>query len=207
MEPQRWGAPPKGWASDDSMMPTPPPENFMIKVGWSLNDIDYPQCLDYFVLEYYDTMYNESGFTRSFGRPFQKPKFELEVQSTVVPCEPDYEFIVRAFGLNGQHSRSHWTPPSCIVTTPPPTTTTEAPPTPEVTTESWQDKMAEVEAENARLQAKIDGLKQEYEKIGLQVYLSFKEDFFNGLQDFLARRNADDDGFVASGNDTQPLFG
>ena len=35
----------------------------------------------------------------------------------------------------------------------------------EVTTESLADKLEVVEAENERLQAKIDGLKQEYEKI------------------------------------------
>ena len=42
--------------------------------------------------------------------------------------------------------------------------------------------------ENDRLQAKIDGLKQEYEKIGLQVFHAFKESFFTNLEEFLARR-------------------
>ena len=50
--------------------------------------------------------------------------------------------------------------------------------------------MDEIQRENERLQAKIDGLKQEYEKIGLQVFHSFKESFFQGLEDFLTRRKS-----------------
>ena len=45
-----------------------------------------------------------------------------------------------------------------------------------------------MQEENERLQAKIDGLKQEYEKIGLQVFHAFKESFFTNLEDFLAKR-------------------
>jgi hypothetical protein len=54
-------------------------------VSWRLSDIDYPICLDYFELDYYDTLYNESGWSRSFHRPFLKPKFELEVSNHQVP--------------------------------------------------------------------------------------------------------------------------
>ena len=53
---------------------TAEPETYTIKVGWRLSDIDYPVCLDYFVLDYYDTSYNESSFQRSFMRPFRKPR-------------------------------------------------------------------------------------------------------------------------------------
>lgn len=71
--------------------------------------------------------------------------------------------------------------------------------------------MEEIQAENERLQAKIDGLKQEYEKIGLQVFHAFKESFFQGLEDFLARRKSEDSGFsapaVTNGNETEALFG
>ena len=77
---------------------------------------------DFFELDYYDTSYNESGLLRQFRRPFHR-KFEMEVRSTQVPCEPEFQFIARAYGLNGKFSESHWTPPSCIVTTPAPTTT------------------------------------------------------------------------------------
>ena len=198
------------------MMPPPTlePETYTIKVMWRLSDIDYPVCLDYFVLDYYDTTYNESSFTRTFMRPFRKPRFELEVLNTVVPCDAEYEFNIYAFGLNKQSSKSLWTPPACIITTPAPTTTT----TPgtagssvsEVTTESMSDKMEVLQAENEQLQAKIDGLKQEYEKIGLQVFLAFQDHFFAGLEDFVARRRAGsgpgggpDD---PKGNSTDPMF-
>ena len=78
----------------------------------------------------------------------------------------------------------------------------------ESTTESIADKLAEVEAENERLQAKIDGLKQEYEKIGLQVFLAFKQHFFDGIQDFISRRNAAEggDANTLSVNQTDPMF-
>ena len=49
-------------------------------------------------------------------------------------------------------------------------------------------QLGAMKEENDRLQAKIDGLKQEYEKIGLQVFHAFKESFFTNLEEFLARR-------------------
>ena len=195
-------------------------------------DIDYPVCLDYFVLDYYDTSYNESVFQRTFTRPFMKPRFELEVDNQAVPCYPEFEFNIFAFGFNKQSSKSFWTPPSCIgkslifnippfrskervsftVTTPAPTTTTTentaATSGTEVTTESMVEKMEVLQAENEKLQAKIDGLKQEYEKIGLQVFLAFQDHFFSGLEDFVARRRAGSDAGVGpgGGNQTDPMF-
>ena len=182
--------------------PTEEPEHFTIKVSWQLSDIDYPICLSHFVLDYFDTLYNETSFSRAFPRPFRSPAFELEVANTLVPCELDYEFYVRAFGFNGRSTRSYWTPPSCVVTTPAPTTTTEiveVSTVPESTTPDLSEQMEEIQAENDRLQAKIDGLKQEYEKIGLQVFHAFKESFFSGLQDFLAKRGSDSDGIFGGG--------
>lgn len=121
------GQPPSNGVGNGYPMPPPvptqEPEVFTIKVGWRLKDIDYPICLDYFELDYYDTSYNTSGFQMKFERPFRKPKFEFEITSDRVPCEPDMEFLVRAFGFNKKFSTSYWTPPSCIVTTTPPTTT------------------------------------------------------------------------------------
>ena len=73
---------------------------------------------------------------------------------------------------------------------------------PEETTTDLSEQMAEIEAENERLQSKIDGLKQEYEKIGLQVFHAFKESFFQGLEDFLAKRKSSESGegiFAAAG--------
>ena len=124
------------------------------------------------------------------------------------------EYILRVFGLNKKFSEAAWTPPSCVVTTPAPTTT-EAPlasqePDEAVdvvvsTTENIAEQMAEIQAENDRLQAKIDGLKQEYQKIGLQVFAAFKEEFFTSLEDFILRRNAgggEGGGLTLGGNKT-----
>ena len=36
-----------------------------IRISWRLNQIDYPTCLDYFVVDYYDITYNESTYSRS----------------------------------------------------------------------------------------------------------------------------------------------
>lgn len=217
--------PPAGGATPAA--PVPPADlDYTIKVGWRLKDVDYPICLDYFELDYYDTTYNSSAYLKRFERPFQRPRFELEVSSLTVPCEPDYDFIARAYGFNKQFSRSHWTPPSCVRSTPPPTTTlaasedvatvTDSSGEVVTTTESLQEKLDAVQAENDKLQAKIDGLKQEYEKIGLQVFAAFKESFFQGLEDFLARRRTvlpgghaegGGPGGVSAANATDPLFG
>jgi len=93
------------------------------------------------------SLYNETGFARSFLRPFRSEDFALEVDSNVVPCEVDYEFILRAVGLNGRASREFWTPPECVVTTPEPTTTTTTvePTTPESTTEDMSFRMLELQ--------------------------------------------------------------
>ena len=175
---------------------TPEPEEYPITVRWRLEDIDYPMCLSYFMLDYYDTLYNESAFSRTFARPFHHNVFELDIPNRVIPCSADHEFIIRAYGLtqNAGATQTYWTPGSCIVTTTPATTTTTTVTTeytPEETTTDVSIKMEEIQAENDRLQAKIDGLKQEYEKIGLQVFYSFKESFFQSLEDFLARRKAE----------------
>lgn len=192
-----------GMASDDSGLEQPAttePDTYMIRVSWKLSDVDYPNCLAFFVLDYYDTLYNETGFSRRVERPFRSAKFELEVANHVVPCEQDYEFIIRAFGLNGKSTRADWTPSSCVVTTPAPTTTTMAPEVPETTTEDFSLQLDAIQAENERLQNKIDGLKQEYEKIGMQVFNAFKESFFGELENFLSMRKAD----TGSGGD---IFG
>ena len=196
------------------------PEEFTIKVGWRLRDIDYPICLDYFELDYYDTSFNSSKFLKPFKRPFQRQKFEFEIKSTAVPCEPDLEFMLRVFGLNKKFSLAYWTPPSCVVTTPAPTTTEALPEdvsqVPDevvevvgTTTESLAEQMEIIQAENERLQSKIDGLKQEYEKIGLQVFAAFKGSFFESLENFLLSRKSegvDGDGLGLGGNNTDPLF-
>ena len=40
----------------------------MLRVSWRIQQIDYPTCLDYFVLDYYDITYNESTFSKTINR-------------------------------------------------------------------------------------------------------------------------------------------
>ena len=72
------------------------PETYTIKVGWRLSDIDYPVCLDYFVLDYYDTSYNESSFQRTFMRPFRKPRLVFFIFIFAIPY-----YDMKEFFLNG----------------------------------------------------------------------------------------------------------
>ena len=47
-----------------------------------------------------------SSFSRTLSRPFRKPTFELEVSSATVPCEIDFEFVLRAVGINGRATQT-----------------------------------------------------------------------------------------------------
>ena len=75
---------------DPAVRPTSAPEELTIRVSWKLSDIDYPICLEYFTLEYYDTLYNETGFSRAFPRPFRQPRSSIH---------RNYCFIVRYHSL------------------------------------------------------------------------------------------------------------
>jgi len=52
-------------------------------------------------------------------------------------------------------------------------------------------------------------LKQEYEKIGLQVFHAFKESFFSEMESFLIRRKSGDEDYFApaADNETANIFG
>ena len=69
-----------GWQSDQEAEEDEeaPPEAFMLRVSWRLQQIDYPTCLDYFVLDYYDITYNESTFSRTIERPFP-PRIQYDI--------------------------------------------------------------------------------------------------------------------------------
>ena len=43
-------------------------EPVMLRVSWRVQQIDYPTCLDYFVLDYYDITYNESTYSKTINR-------------------------------------------------------------------------------------------------------------------------------------------
>ena len=78
-----------GWQNDEEVTEEPVPEAFMLRISWRLAQIDYPTCLDYFVLDYYDITYNESTFSRTIQRPFEK-RIQYDIHSDSVPCDPEF---------------------------------------------------------------------------------------------------------------------
>jgi len=188
-----WGGREKRAALFEEMgqVPTSPPPPtepvpYNVLVQWKLKDLDWPTCLDYFEFDYYDIVYNESTYMKTFSRPF--PAFhhimEFELRSDKIPCSEEYAFITRVFGKTGDFSLSSWTPPSCILTTPEPTTTTPAP----STTLQEEGALEEAQNENEKLKEKISGLKQQYGPIGKQVYEAMKEQVFYGIEAYMARK-------------------
>ena len=59
---------------------------------------------------------------RTIGRPFSK-NLQIDVKSDSVPCDSEFRYILRVYGLTGEITTVEWTPPSCVFTTKPPTTT------------------------------------------------------------------------------------
>eukprot|EP00092_Neocalanus_flemingeri_P020693 GFUD01022424.1.p1 GENE.GFUD01022424.1~~GFUD01022424.1.p1 ORF type:complete len:368 (-),score=96.64 GFUD01022424.1:15-1118(-) len=165
--------------------PTPEPDlPYNVWVSWKLSDIDWPMCLDYFEFDYYDTVYNESTFKKTFKGPFQ-PRMEFELLNEKVPCDEEYAFVARVYGLTGDHSIDFWTPPSCISTTPEPTTTTPTPPT----TLEEEGALEAALDENEALKEKISGLKQHYAPIGKRVYEALKDSAYHSFESYLARQS------------------
>ena len=96
-----------------------------------------------------------------------------------------FRYILRVFGLTGAETRAEWTPPSCVLTTPAPTTTKE----PEERRDEASDNLYDVLEENDQLKAKIEGLNEEYAKIGLEVFNAFSSDAFAGVEKLIAIRH------------------
>ena len=90
-----------------------------------------------------------------------------------------FRHILRVYGLTGAETTTEWTPPSCVLTTPAPTTTSSPD---SVAGLGQADTLEALLEENDQLKAKIDGLQEEYSKIGLEVFKAFTEDFFKGLE-------------------------
>jgi len=161
-------------------------EPVMIRVSWRMAQIDYPTCLDYFVLDYYDMTYNESTFSRTINKPFPKKKpIQVDIHSDTVPCDPEFRHVLRVFGLTGAETRVNWTPTSCVYTTPPPSTTKS----PDDTGLGQAETLDALLEENDQLRAKIEGLNEEYSKIGLEVFKAFTDDFFKNLESSVEGRH------------------
>jgi len=168
-------------------------EPVMLRVSWRVQQIDYPTCLDYFVLDYYDITYNESTYSKTINRPFPSKKaIQVDIHSDTVPCDPEFRHILRVFGLTGAETTTEWSPPSCVLTTPEPTTTKS----PETVGLGQAETLGALLEENDQLRAKIEGLNEEYAKIGLEVFKAFTDDFFQGMEAFVEKRHE------KTGNDT-----
>jgi len=102
-----------------------------------------------------------------------------------VPCDPEFRYILRVFGLTGDETRVSWTPPSCVFTTPAPTTTLE----PDERADVAEYDMYNIMEENDQLRAKIEGLNEEYAKIGVEVFKAFSDDIFGRIEILMAERH------------------
>jgi len=179
------------WQNDQQESDSPGEEEeakdpVMLRVSWRIQQIDYPTCLDYFVLDYYDITYNESTFSKTINRPFpSNGQIQVDIHSDTVPCDPEFRHILRVFGLTGAETSTDWNPRSCVLTTPAPTTTVSA----EVAGIGQAETLEALLEENDQLRAKIEGLNEEYAKIGLEVFKAFTEDFFRGLEVSVASRH------------------
>ena len=87
-----WDRRTRGWQNDQEKEEEEEevPEPVMLRVAWRLAQIDYPTCLDYFVLDYYDITYNESTFSRTIERPFKSARIQYDIHSDSVPCDPEF---------------------------------------------------------------------------------------------------------------------
>ena len=85
-----WEKKTRGWQNDEAEEEEAVPEPVMLRVSWRLAQIDYPTCLDYFVLDYYDITYNESTFSRTIERPFKSARIQYDIHSDSVPCDPEF---------------------------------------------------------------------------------------------------------------------
>jgi len=107
--------------------PAPTTEPFLaITILWDLSYIDFPICLDRVEFQYLNIQWDESSFTETFDNP--KNRMFFVVNNKKLPCDEEFSFTAKAFGVNGHHTNTTWDPPSCISTTPPPTTEGSTPP-------------------------------------------------------------------------------
>lgn len=98
----------------------------VITIIWDLSYIDFPICLDRVEFQYLNIEWDESSFTKTFDNP--KKRMFFVVNNKKLPCDEEFSFTAKAFGVNGLYTNTTWDPPSCISTTPPPTTEGSTPP-------------------------------------------------------------------------------
>jgi len=108
---------------------TPTTEPYLlITVSWDLSYIDYPICLDKVVFQYYNIEWEEASFEKEYSRFKDSSRSNaFVVTNKHLPCDPEFAFSTKVFGVNGLYTNTTWDPPSCVSTTPAPT---PPPPTP-----------------------------------------------------------------------------
>jgi len=97
-----------------------------IQTVWDLTYIDFPICLDRVEFEYLNLEWQEALYTEVFDDPQNRMSFV--VSNKQLPCNDEFVFVVKAYGVNGDHTNTTWYPPSCVSTTPEPTTEGSTPP-------------------------------------------------------------------------------
>jgi|ERR1711962_246291 len=106
--------------------PTTTEPFLIITIVWELSYIDFPICLDRVEFQYLNIEWDESQYTKVFNGTKHREAFI--VHNKQLPCDDEYAFTVKVFGVNGQYTNTTWDPPSCVSTTPAPTTPPPTPP-------------------------------------------------------------------------------
>lgn len=106
--------------------PTTTEPFLIITVVWELSYIDFPICLDRVEFQYLNIEWDESSYTKMFNETEHREAFV--VHNKMLPCDEEFSFTVKVFGVNGQYTNTTWNPPSCVSTTPAPTTEGPTPP-------------------------------------------------------------------------------
>ena len=80
--------------------PAPTTEPFLaITILWDLSYIDFPICLDRVEFQYLNIQWDESSFTETFNNP--KNRMFFVVNNKKLPCDEEFSFTAKAFGVNG----------------------------------------------------------------------------------------------------------
>ena len=163
--------------------------------------MDWPMCVSRVEFLYINTATSQVKFEKTFTDPFAK-MMEFDLDDKLIPCSDNFDyvtkvniastmgtihfsFIVQVYGKNGNHSVSHWTPPSCKKTTPAPTTTTTAAPT---TTTMGDEEKAKAKEDNILLKQELKDLKRAYGSIGESIYEVVKDNVYHDFEAYLARK-------------------
>ena len=72
-----------------------------VQVIWNLSYIDFPICLDRVEFEYLNLEWQEALFTEVFDDPQKRMSFV--VSNKQLPCNDEYVFVVKAYGVNGKN--------------------------------------------------------------------------------------------------------